>query len=394
MIRARAASKQGGRRFSGKGAVRSAVRDNDATPVSAAEARQLFAGFKQLSAIVLAVSGGPDSVALMVLATRWRGGLRRGPKLIAVTVDHGLRAEAAAEARAVRALADSLGIEHHTLRWRGAKPKTGLPSAARDARYRLLERLAREHGTVHVLTAHTRDDQAETVLMRMSRGSGLAGMAAMARRSERSGMTLERPFLDLPKSRLVATLNKAGIAFATDPTNHDSAFTRPRLRALMPALAEEGCDARNLVRLAGRLARANTALEAVATIAERALVDFDPTSLRSRFEAEPFFAAPEEIRLRLLIRALDRAGHEGPAELGKAEALLTALEAARQLKAVRRPSVRQSSVQQSSARETPAQATSARLKQTLAGAVIDFTRNLISVSPAPSRRPAKTGNKP
>jgi tRNA(Ile)-lysidine synthase len=366
MIRTEAASKKGGRRSPGKGA----VRDNDTVPVSAAEAKQLFADFKPVPAIVLAVSGGPDSVAMMVLAARWRGSLRQGPKLIAVTVDHGLRREAVAEARVVKALARSMGIEHHTLRWRGAKPKTGLPSAARDARYKLLAQLARRYGTVHVLTAHTRDDQAETVLMRISRGSGLAGLAAMARRSERYGVTLARPFLDLPKSRLVATLDKAGIAFATDPTNHDTAFTRPRLRALMPALAEEGCDARNLVRLATRLARANAALEVVANAAERALVEFDPVSLRSQVNAEMFFTAPEEIRLRVLTRAVDRAGHEGTAELGKTEALLAALEAVRHTKAP------------------------VRFQQTLAGAIVSFGRNLISVGPAPPRRAAKSGNKP
>ncbi len=93
----------------------------------------------------------------------------------------------------------------------------GLPSAARDARYDLLTRAARRHGALHVFTAHTRDDQAETVIMRLSRGSGLAGLAAMARQSGRGDVILVRPFLDVPKSRLVATLKKEGIAFAEDP---------------------------------------------------------------------------------------------------------------------------------------------------------------------------------
>src|SRR6185436_837471 len=107
----------------------------------------------------------------------------------------------------------------------------------------------------------TRDDQAETLLMRLLRGSGITGLAAMARESERDGILLARPLLDISKAQLVATLEKAGIGFADDPTNHDPAFTRPRLRALMPALAEEGGDARNLARLASRLARANAAVE-------------------------------------------------------------------------------------------------------------------------------------
>jgi tRNA(Ile)-lysidine synthase len=142
---------------------------------------------------VLAVSGGPDSIALMWLMARWRRTMRHGPRLVAVTVDHGLRAEAAREASCVKRLAKTLDLPHRTLRWTGAKPKTGLPAAARDARYRLLAKAARAIGATHVLTAHTRDDQAETLLMRMSRGSGIAGLAAMARQSQRDGVVLVRP---------------------------------------------------------------------------------------------------------------------------------------------------------------------------------------------------------
>ena len=221
--------------------------------------------------IVLAVSGGPDSLALMVLAARWRAALKRGPELIAVTIDHGLRAASAREARDVKKLATELGLQHRTLRWRGDKPVSGIPAAARDARYALLAKAARSTGATHIFTAHTRDDQAETVLMRLSRGSGLAGLAAMARQSERDGLQLARPLLDIAKSQLIATLAKAKIDFAVDPTNSDPRFTRPRLRRLMAAFAEEGCDSRNLARLAARLRRANAALEILVDSAERSL---------------------------------------------------------------------------------------------------------------------------
>ena len=245
--------------------------DPDQSPISVQQAKDLFADWKAAPALVLAVSGGPDSLALMWLAARWRRALSRGPRLIAVTVDHGLRPEAAREARDVKRLARTLDLPHRTLRWTGAKPKTGLPAAARAARYRLLAKAARASGATHILTAHTRDDQAETLLMRMLRGSGIAGLAAMARETEREGVWLARPLLDVPKSQLVATLSKAKIAFADDPTNRDMSFTRPRLRALMPALAEEGGDSRNLARLAARLARANAAIEVLADGAERYL---------------------------------------------------------------------------------------------------------------------------
>ncbi|MBC7580011.1 MAG: tRNA lysidine(34) synthetase TilS, partial [Tardiphaga sp.] len=132
--------------------------DDDKSPVSAQDAKQLFADWKQAPTLILAVSGGPDSVALLWLAVRWRRALPRGPELIAVTVDHGLRPDAAREARDVKKLATALQVPHRTLRWTGEKPASGLPAAAREARYRLLAKAARAAGASHVLTAHTRDD--------------------------------------------------------------------------------------------------------------------------------------------------------------------------------------------------------------------------------------------
>lgn len=335
------------------------MRDDDNSPISASEAKTLFAHWKGVLALVLAVSGGPDSVALMWLAARWRKGFARGPKLIAVTVDHGLRKEAAREAREVKRLARHLDIEHRTLRWTGDKPSRGVPAAARDARYRLLTQAAHAARARHVLTAHTRDDQAETLLMRLVRGSGIVGLSAMARESERDGILLARPLLDVPKARLLATLNKAKIVFADDPTNRDTAFMRPRLRALLPLLAAEGGDARGLARLASRLARANVAVEVLADGAEHYLALRGDPSLPG-LNARAFAGLPEEIRLRLLRRNLDRMGHEGPAELGKVEALLATLD--------------------------EAIAAQSALKTTLAGAVVSLARGRIRIEPAPLRR--------
>jgi tRNA(Ile)-lysidine synthase len=347
--------------------------DDDQSAISATDAKHLFAAWKAAPAIVLAVSGGPDSVALMWLMARWRRTLARGPSLIVVTVDHGLRAASAREASDVKRLAQNLGLPHHTVRWRGAKPKAGVPAAARAERYRLLTKAALEHGASHILTAHTRDDQAETLLMRLLRGSGIAGLAAMAREAPRHGVVLARPLLGVSKAQLIATLKKAKITFADDPTNRDPHFTRPRLRALMPALAEEGGDARNLARLAARLARANAAVEVLADGAERFLALKERAAPRDGrnakiFDFEAFAALPEEIRLRLLQRTIDRFGHEGPAELGKLEALLAALERA----AAKKPNSR-----------------ALRLKQTLAGAMISLVAGQIRIEPAPPRRPRR-----
>src|SRR5205807_4168500 len=133
--------------------------DDDHSPLTASDAKRLFADWKGAPAMILAVSGGPDSMALMWLAARWRRSMARGPRLLAVTVDHRLRPEAGREAREVKLLARSLDLPHRTLRWSGIKPKAGLPAAARDARYRLLAQAARQTSATHILTAHTRDDQ-------------------------------------------------------------------------------------------------------------------------------------------------------------------------------------------------------------------------------------------
>jgi tRNA(Ile)-lysidine synthase len=256
------------------------------------------------------------------------------------------------------------------VRWTGAKPKTGLPAAARSARYRLLAQVARASGATHILTAHTRDDQAETLLMRLLRGSGIVGLSAMARESERDGVLLARPLLNVSKSQLIATLKKAKVGFADDPTNRDLNFSRPRIRAVMPVLAAEGGDIRNLARLASRLARANAAVEVLVDGAERYLALRGRQSLRPgfdgmTFDARAFAAMPEEIRVRLLLRAINRFGHEGPAELGKVEALLAALDRTAAESAAGRRS---------------------KLKQTLAGALVSLIDGRIRVEPAPPRR--------
>jgi tRNA(Ile)-lysidine synthase len=341
-----------------------------AAPVTSAEAKQLFSDFDGAPALLLAVSGGPDSTALMVLAARWVQQLKRHhkPKLVAVTVDHGLRKESKREATAVAKLAKTLDIEHRILRWTGAKPKTGLPQAAREARYRLLAQAAAKAGARHILTAHTLDDQAETVLIRLTRGSGMTGLAAMARVAAVPGGSackLVRPLLEIAKLRLIATLDAAKIAYADDPTNRDAAFTRARLRGLMPQLAREGLDPARLALLARRLKRADRAIEAAV---DRATAELGRPSASGGtvFDATGFAALPAEIALRLVGRAVAQAGDEGPVELGKLEALMAALDTA--------------------------QNTGNRFRRSLAGAVVTFVMDQkrqngqITVETAPPRR--------
>jgi tRNA(Ile)-lysidine synthase len=329
------------------------------------ELSALFRGLDDLPGFVVAVSGGPDSTALLLLAARWAKRLKKPPRLLAVTIDHGLRAEAKAEAVAVKRLARQLKVPHRTLRWRGVKPASGLQEAARTARYGLLAQAAARAGLAHVLTAHTLDDQAETVLFRLARGSGLTGLAGMAPVSLLPGeqddrIFLVRPLLGVPKSRLIATLRAARIASSEDPSNSDPRFTRARLRGVMPALASEGLDAHGLSRLAARMRRAEATLEFAVAAAHAALApppwpDRGPIA----FERTRFADLPAEVALRLLGRAIAHAGDEGPVELGKLEALYEAL------------------------RQTPG-----RLRRTLAGALVTLDADRLAVERAPARRSA------
>lgn len=298
---------------------------------------------------------------MLVLAQRWCKQRERKPRLIAATVDHGLRKESAQEADAVALLCKRLKIAHRTLHWRGIKPSNGLQEAARDARYALLLDLARDVRADAIATAHTRDDQAETILHRLISGSGISGLAGIRKKSSRAGIALLRPLLDVPKARLVATLDADKIPFARDPSNDDPRFTRVRLRRLLAELEIEGFDSSRLGVLAERLGRADVALEAVAGEVARnvarnaALTEFDP---------DLFFRLPEEISIRLLRRAVDTAGTEGPSELGKLESLHRALALAWKARRA--------------------------LKQTLAGCLVTLSRDGLFVAPAPPRKGSRT----
>lgn len=176
---------------------------------------------------------------------------RKG-NLIALTVDHGLRKESLAEARAVAAWCAKHKILHHVLKWRGAKPKTGLHETARAARYELLENWCRKHHVLHLATAHHADDQAETILQRIAKASGPAGLAGMAEHSFTPHLHLWRPLLGMKKSELVDYCDRNRIPFARDASNENPKYARGRLRASARALAAEGMTAETLNLLANK----------------------------------------------------------------------------------------------------------------------------------------------
>ncbi|MEI4487704.1 tRNA lysidine(34) synthetase TilS [Frigidibacter sp. MR17.14] len=247
----------------------------------------------------VAVSGGGDSVALLHLLAEWRGA--GGPDLAVVTVDHGLRPEAASEATDVAAQAAGLGLPHDTLHWHW-DGKGNLPDAARRGRLQLIADWARGRGLGDVALGHTRDDQAETFLMRLARGSGADGLSGMARRREALGIRWWRPLLSVGRDELRDWLAARGLAWVDDPSNDDPAYDRVRMRQALPHLATLGLDARTLAATADRLAEAREVLEAAADRLARDAARIEAGDVV--VDAAMLAAAPTETRLRLFSRAL------------------------------------------------------------------------------------------
>jgi tRNA(Ile)-lysidine synthase len=256
---------------------------------------------------VLAVSGGPDSVSLM----RFAAATARDPgALLVATVDHGLRPGSRAECDAVAASAQACGLRHAILTWDGDKPRTRVQEAAREARYRLLAAAARAAGATQVVTAHTLDDQAETVLMRLAAGTGIGGLAAMRPAVERHGVTIARPFLSLRKARLVASCEAQGWPFHDDPSNADPRFARARLRRMATLLETEGLTPERLGAIAER---AHQTEEALAARAEQVLAGARIADAGDAMvlDGARFAGEPDAILLRVVALAI--AAALGPA---------------------------------------------------------------------------------
>jgi len=204
--------------------------------------------------LAVAVSGGADSVALLLLAAE-------GYDVTGLTVNHGLREEATAEAGAVSSLCQDLGIKHEMLVWGGSKPDSNIQAAARAARYTLMADWCKDNGCDYLATAHHQDDQAETILLRLARGSGVYGLAGMAPTYDLSGVTLIRPLLAFPKAALVQYLEGREVEWVEDPSNQSEAYDRVKVRKFLKNPPLEGFKADRLAATAARLRRSRDALE-------------------------------------------------------------------------------------------------------------------------------------
>lgn len=286
--------------------------------------------------VLLAVSGGRDSLALLLMAATWRterlaDGLPT-PQLSVATVDHRLRLESAGEAASVAAVSEDIGLGHTTLIWAGEKPTTGIQQAARDARYRLLAEHAFStdpEANWAVATGHTCDDQVETFLMRLARGSSLDGVAGM--RQQRELLPLERtqlvrPLLSVPRRRLAAVVTASGHTWVDDPSNEDLKFERVKLRDQQTALDAVGLDRASLAKTVGRLASERDALEGLVDEKLRGHdVRIHPV-LWAAIPGQTIFELPNAFAVRVLRRLVNAMGaSERPAQLPVLEALLDRL---------------------------------------------------------------------
>jgi tRNA(Ile)-lysidine synthase len=252
--------------------------------------------------VAVGVSGGADSMALVLLADAWCR--NRGGRATALTVNHRLRAEAEAEARQVGEWLAARDIEHRVLEWSEPKPASGLQAAARTARYDLMTDWCRQHGVLHLALAHSRDDQAETLLMRLGKGSGPDGLAAMSPIRETPACRLVRPLLAAPRGDLEATLVRAGQDWIEDPSNRDRRFARVRVRE---AMAAAGLSSGNLARSAARYGRARVALEVETSRLVAVCCDLHASGF-AYFDPSRLFAAADDISLRALARIITAVG--------------------------------------------------------------------------------------
>ncbi len=254
----------------------------------------LYDSLPEGAAIAVAVSGGADSMALVLLADAWAK--QHNGRIIALTVDHGLRPESATEADTVHSWLTQRKIEHHILRWEGDKPSSNLQSLAREARYALMTSWCKQHQITYLLTAHHQQDQAETVLLRLERGSGVDGLSGIPVQTERDGIILLRPLLLLTPEQLRLYLHEQNQNWIEDPSNQNTRFSRVRMRQWLAQQEDKALITSRLADTAHHLSRTRSYLEEQTHHAFQTSVTLHPEGY-ALFTPHDYH---EEIGLRLL----------------------------------------------------------------------------------------------
>jgi tRNA(Ile)-lysidine synthase len=240
---------------------------------------QAMGGFGVKPVLAVAVSGGPDSMALVLLAQAWVQ--EHSGHVIALTVDHGLREESAEEVRQTGKWLASRGIEHHTLRWEGDKPAHNIQAQAREARYAMMQDFCRQRGIRHLLTGHQQDDQAESFWLRLARGSGAMGLACMPAIHHLPHVRLLRPLLGIAREELQQWLVTQGQEWIDDPSNHSPRYSRAALREFRPWLDAQGFTPARLAASIESLGEARQVLEIAFARAASEAVCFYPGGFAS-----------------------------------------------------------------------------------------------------------------
>lgn len=249
--------------------------------------------------LAVAVSGGVDSVCLLC----WLADMGLHP--IALHVNHGLRDVATAEAQYVQDLCAARGIECHVFEWTGEKPTTGLEAAARGARYKMMTDFCRENNVDALLVAHQADDQIETFLMNLGRGSGLSGLAAMRPISVRDGVKIVRPLLNVWRHELKQYCDDNGIKYCTDAMNSDIKYTRVRIRQNRHLLADAlGISDERILLAINNLNRVRDAIET--NVAD--LVAMVKNGRRAVFLDSFLFDQDDNIRLKFIGTLIQQIG--------------------------------------------------------------------------------------
>ncbi|MCP4394828.1 MAG: tRNA lysidine(34) synthetase TilS [Alphaproteobacteria bacterium] len=278
--------------------------------------------FEPSPTIAVAVSGGADSMALCLLADKWAK--QNDGKIVAVTVDHHLRPSSTDEANKVHEWLTAQNIEHHILDWENPVTK-GLEAAARNARYKLLNLFCKDNGILHLMLAHHIDDQAETFLMRLERGSGVYGLSSMAPIIYKENVRYLRPMLDVSRERIHATCHDYNQEWFEDESNYDDKHKRVRFRKLLPTLTNNGLDSKTLAATAQRMANARNALEYSISELSAKTMTIHPAGF-ALMDAKILCEAPTEIGLRTLSNALTCiGGTEYPPRLERLERLYTSM---------------------------------------------------------------------